>query len=82
MQRENLIYHIKFIGMPSGSKLIKTIPASGDINNYLSTRVISFLTNQLAVFLHAVKHLWILCITIKRKLHGHLEISWKVLFSY
>ena len=49
------IYYIKFSGISSGNKSIKMLSTSDDI--ILSTHVISFLTNQLAVFSHTVKHL-------------------------
>ena len=53
-QYNNYPYKIKFSGIPSGSKSINAIPP---VAPFLSTRVISFLTNQLVVFLHAVNHL-------------------------
>ena len=73
-------YYIKFSGIPSGKKSKKRYPASDDII-FIHTCVISFLTSQLAVFSHDVKHLWFSVVwsfgsfyIIKRILHGGLEI--------
>ena len=55
-QWDTRYYFIQF-GIPSGSKSIKRYPVSDDII-FIHTCVISFLTNQLAVFLCSVNHLW------------------------
>ena len=47
-QYNNYPYKIKFSSIPSGSKSINAIQP---VAPFLSTRVISFLTNQLVVFL-------------------------------
>ena len=50
----NYPYKIKFSGIPSGSKSIKMLSRQWC---HFYPHVISFLTNQLIVFLHAVNHL-------------------------
>ena len=62
-------YYKKFSGIPSGSKSAKTLSRQWWCH-FLSTCVISFLTNQLAVFSRAVKHLrllvmWNICSTFE-----------------
>ena len=55
---------MRFSGIPSGSKSVETLPPSPVMISLLSTRVISVLTNQLAVFSLVVKQLRLLVIQI------------------
>lgn len=55
---------MRFSGIPSGSKSIETLPSPPVMISILFTRVISFLTNQLAPFSLVVKQLWLLVIQI------------------
>lgn len=56
---------MRFSGIPSGSKSKETLPPAPPVMiSLLSTRVISVLTNQLAVFSLVVKQLRLLVIQI------------------